>query len=92
MKKRVIVFVIFIICIISIVIGFTLFKIKKNNIEDNKKSENEIVMHDEINKNDNDVKSNNIEKNPESNQKNNKSKEENSKIKKKKSIQIDKYL
>ncbi|MBP3502449.1 MAG: cellulase family glycosylhydrolase [Clostridia bacterium] len=71
MKKRAIVFVIFIICIISIVIGFTFFKIKKNNIEDNKKSENEIVMHNEINKNDNDVKCNNIEKNPESNQKNN---------------------
>lgn len=60
MKKKIICFVIVIICIIAIGTGLMFFKTKKNNIENNEKSENEIVNLDDINKNDNEVKNNKI--------------------------------
>lgn len=63
MKKKLIGVVIVIICIVAIVIGIMFFYSKKNNIEYNEKSENEIAEQDDINKNDNEVKNNKIEKN-----------------------------
>ena len=48
MKKKIICFVIVIICIIAIGTGLMFFKTKKNNIENNEKSENEIVNLDDI--------------------------------------------